>query len=107
MKVKIKALSVNRVWQGRRFRTREYDAYEREMFLLLPKLNVPEGKLQLTLVAGFSNKASDLDNVVKPFVDILQKKYSFDDKRIYRMILEKRDTKKGEDYLDFSLSPVE
>lgn len=104
MKVKIKALSVNRVWQGRRFRTKEYDAYEREMFMLLPKLEIPKGKLQLTLVVGFSNKASDLDNILKPFEDILQKKYGFNDKLIYRIIAQKIDVKKGEDFIDFSIS---
>lgn len=106
MKVKIKPLSVNKCWQGRRFRTKEYDAYEREMFLLLPKLEIPKGKLMLTLIFGFSNTASDIDNPEKPMIDILQKKYGFNDKMIYTKITRKVIVPKGKEYIDFVLSSI-
>lgn len=101
MRLKIKPLSVNGAWQGRRFKTDEYKAYEEMLAYLLPKLSVPSGKLHLTLKVGYSNKASDIDNCVKPFVDILQKKYGFNDKHIYRLEIEKEDVLKGSEFIEF------
>ena len=102
-KIKIKPLSVNDCWQGRRFKTKAYNDYEKELFYLLPKkLKIPKGKkLKLRIWWGFSSKASDIDNPVKPLLDILQKKYGFNDKSIYQMVVEKEDVGKGEEYIIF------
>jgi len=104
--LKIKPLSVNKVWQGRRFKTEDYETYEEELFYILKPLKIPDGKLKLTIVFGFSNKASDVDNCLKPFIDILQKKYNFNDKYIYKIDVEKKDVKKGMEYISFELSPL-
>jgi len=104
--LKIKPLSVNKVWKGKRFKTNDYKSYEQELFLLLPKITIPKGKLKLSLVFGFSSKASDIDNPVKPFVDILQKKYLFNDKMIYQMEIKKVDVKKGKEFIDFKIESV-
>src|SRR3990167_10343001 len=98
-KIQIKPLSVNRVWQGRRFKTPDYKAYEREMILLLPKKKIPQGRLFLRLTVGVSSKNSDIDNPVKPILDILQKKYLFNDKKIYLMEVEKVDVEKEEEFI--------
>ncbi len=103
MKVKIKPLSVNKVWRGRRFKTKEYKDYEKLLLSILEPLKVPQGRLELKLTFGFSSKASDWDNPIKPFQDILQKKYNFDDKWIYRGIVEKVDVKKGEEFIEFEI----
>jgi Holliday junction resolvase RusA-like endonuclease len=103
-KIKIKPLSINKAWQGKRFKTNDYKGYEQELFYLLPKLTIPKSKLKLKLIFGFSNKSSDLDNPIKPFVDILQKKYNFNDKRIYQMTIEKKDVYKGGEFISFELS---
>jgi Holliday junction resolvase RusA-like endonuclease len=79
----MKPMSVNNAWMGRRFKTKEYDLYEKSVMFLLPKLEIPEGKLQIDFEFGFSNKLADLDNTLKPFIDILQKKYNFNDRDIY------------------------
>ncbi len=108
VKLNIKPLSVNNAWRGGpRYRTKDYLAYEQELFYTLPKLKIPPGRLFLRLSVGFSNKASDIDNAVKPFVDILQKKYSFNDKQIYLMEVAKEDVKKGEEYIEFDISSLE
>jgi len=74
MVVKIKPLSVNVCWQGKRFKTKAYKDYEKNLLLLLPNnIEVPPGELKLTLRWGFSGKLSDWDNPIKPFQDILQK----------------------------------
>ena len=104
MKILQKPLSVNAVWQGKRFKTAIYKDYERTLIYVLPKMVIPKGKIKLKLVFGFSSKASDIDNPVKPFLDILQKRYGFNDKMIYKMEIEKKDVKKGEEFTEFSLS---
>jgi Holliday junction resolvase RusA-like endonuclease len=87
IKIKMAALSVNQAWQGRRFKTPEYKRYERDLLLLLPCISIPKNKLKLTLVIGFKNTLSDIDNIAKPLIDILQKKYKFNDKQIYELHL--------------------
>jgi len=106
MRINIKPLSVNECWQGRRFKTDKYKAYELEMLYKLPKLDVPKGKLKLTINVGFSNKGSDLDNVCKPFQDILQKKYKFNDSQIYQLEMTKEIVKKGNEFIDFTIGII-
>lgn len=103
-RISIKPLSVNKCWQGKRFKTKDYEVYEKELLYLLPKKAIYPGKLALYLKVGFSSKASDLDNCIKPILDILQKKYGFDDKRVYLIEASKEDVKKGEEYIEFELS---
>ena len=105
--IKIKPLSVNKCWQGRRFKTKEYEDYEMEMMCLLPRQKISQGKLKIKIIFGFSNKASDIDNCVKPLLDILQKRLDFNDKNIYKMEVEKVITKKGAEHLDFEISEIE
>jgi len=94
-------MSVNRCWQGKRFKTPEYKDYETELWYLLPNKNIPKGKLELSIKVGLSSKNADLDNIAKPFIDILQDKYIFNDKMIFKLILEKEDVKRGYEYIDF------
>ena len=103
MTIKIKALSVNKAWKGKRFKTKDYKAYEEELLLTLPKYKIPDGDLEVFYEVGYSNKLSDIDNFIKPFQDILQKKYNFDDNRIYKLIAEKKIVKKGEEYIKFEI----
>ncbi len=108
-KICVKPLSVNECWRGRRFKTPKYKAYEQELFYLLPKIKIPDGNIGLEIEAGLSNKNADIDNIAKPFIDIMQKKYGFNDKMIYKLTLIKVDVKKGKEYIKFnyeSLSPV-
>ena len=103
----IKPLSVNTCWQGQRFKTPTYKSYEQEVFYKLPSIyEIPEGELCLVLIFGVSNKASDIDNCVKPFQDILQKKYNFNDKMIYELLVRKQIVKKGEEFIEFLIEAL-
>lgn len=102
--IQIKPLSVNDAWQGQRFKTRNYQDYERRALLLLPPiLDIPAGDLLVTLEFGFSNRASDLDNPVKPIMDILQKRYGFNDAQVTQYQLIKKIVPKGSEYIAFSI----
>lgn len=99
--IKIKLLSVNEAWQGRRFKTRKYKVFERELFYILPDITIPEGKLELSITVGISSGNADIDNIAKPAIDVMQKRYDFNDKRIHRLVLEKQIVKKGDEYFTF------
>lgn len=103
-RLKIKALSVNEAWKGKRYKTPLYKRYEADLGLLLPCVDVPEAdKLQIHYIFGLSSKRADYDNCIKQFQDIISKKYNFNDNRIYKAIIEKVDVKKNEEFIKFKI----
>jgi len=107
VKIDIKPLSVNRAWQGKRFKSRDYEAYEKEMLYLLPELELPAPPYRLFYEFGFSNTQADYDNPCKPLGDILQKRYKFNDKEIYEAHIRKRIVKRGQEYLRVRFEHIE
>ena len=103
MKINIKPLSVNRAWQGRRFKTPEYKKFANDVAIMLKPMNIPEGKLQIHFVFGFSSNLSDWDNPIKPFQDIMCGYYGIDDNRIYAAMIEKKVVPKGEEFIEFEI----
>jgi len=73
-KINIKPLSVNECWQGKRFKTKEYKQYEKDLLLMLPKIGICKAPFKITIEFAFSSTLADIDNPLKPFLDILQKK---------------------------------
>lgn len=107
MRINIKPLSVNEAWKGKRFKTDKYKVYEKVLVYMLPKLEIPKGKLKIEFKFGFSSKASDWDNPVKPIQDILQKKYGFNDNRIYEARVIKEIVPKGKEFFEFKITELE
>lgn len=105
VKILIRPLSSNRAWQGRRFKSSAYKAYEEQLGYLLPaRYPIHETRaLKITIEAGFSNKLSDLDNICKQFIDVLQKVYKFNDNRINEIHLFKEIVDKGQEYIAFEI----
>lgn len=102
--VAIKPITVNHAWRGgRRFRTEYYKAFEQELLLRLPPISIPDGELSVFYEFGVSNKGFDYDNAIKPFQDVLQKKYEFNDARIVEAVIRKRLVKKGDEYIRFEI----
>ena len=106
MIIKIKPLSVNQAWQGKRFKSLLYKSYEQEVLCLLKPLKVSDKPLELSIKCGLSSRNADVDNVLKPFIDILQKKYVFNDKNIFKITIEKEIVKKGFEFIDFNLTEL-
>lgn len=107
-RVNIKPLSVNEAWQGKRFKSKKYQLYEVELLYALPSTDVNWDKkpIELSLIVGLSNMQSDIDNIVKPFVDVLQKKYKFNDRYIFRLIVEKKLVEKGAEFIEFYIKTL-
>lgn len=103
----IKPLSVNEAWRGRRFRTGKYVDWREEMLWLLPKIDVPDGKLNVHLVFGFSNKNADIDGPIKGTLDALQERYGFNDRQVYWLTVEKKITLKADEFIKFSITSCE
>lgn len=102
----IKPLSVNEAWKGRRFKTKKYKSFELAVFWLLPNrdFGLKDQKLIIGFDFYFSNLNSDIDNPVKPILDILQKKYKFNDSQVYRIICEKHIVPKGSERISIHIN---
>ncbi len=106
-RVDIKPMSVNEAWQGKRFKTPQYKQYIIAVSLLLPPdLIVPDGLLKVYYEFGLSYSGGDWDNPVKPFQDILQKKYKFNDSRVMDARVKKVIVAKGHEYIRFKIEAL-
>jgi Holliday junction resolvase RusA-like endonuclease len=101
--LKIKGISVNEAYKGRRFATPELKLFKEAVGYMLPKLIIPEGKLQVFYRFGVSSKGSDYDNLIKASQDALSEKYGFNDNRIYKAEIEKIDVEKGKEFISFNI----
>ncbi len=104
--INIKPLSVNEAWQGKRYKTKKYKKYEELLLEWLPEIEITAVPIKITYEFGFSNRASDIDNPLKNFQDILCKRYSFDDRDIFEINVKKKITKKGEEYCLFKIESL-
>lgn len=104
--INVKPLSVNRCFQGRRFRTKAYDNYDMLLTSMLNKFDLPAAPYHLRLDFGFSNSLIDVDNCVKPTMDILAKKYNFNDRDVHKITAQKVKVKKGDEFITFEIETV-
>lgn len=107
IKLNIKPLSINQAYQGRRFKTPAYNAYTKKVLLMLPKMKLPEPPYEVYYEFGFSSKASDWDNPIKPIQDLLSTKYKFNDKLIFCANVKKIIVPKGKEYIKFKIEHYE
>ena len=109
--LRIKPLSVNKAWQGKRFKTPDYKMYQKAINWLLndakPYFDASDKYLSLKIVFGFSNLASDVDNPVKPFQDCLSRFYQFDDKKIRNLNVSAVKVKKHKEFICFNLEQLD
>lgn len=107
IKINQKPLSVNECWQGQRFKTPTYKKYERDLLLMLPKKTFKFDKFIINIEFAFSSVLADIDNPLKPFLDILQKKYNINDREVYGLNVIKTIVPKGSEYIKFNILEYE
>lgn len=101
----MKPLSANRMFVRKNrttFKTADYKQFQEEMALILMGAEWPfQDKPVLFIVyAGLSNRASDLDNIIKPLLDTYQSIFEeFNDKTVQGIILQRDRVKRGGEYL--------
>lgn len=107
VELKIKPLSANEAFKGRRFKTDKYKSYYKEVLLRLPSdLVMPGGDLIVYYEFGLSNSQADWDNSIKQFQDCLAKKYRFNDKKIQSGLVKKTIVPKGNEFIRFYFMPA-
>ena len=106
MRIDIKPMSVNRCWQGRRFRTPEFRQWQRDVQTLLTQYNGARfGKEGIEVSIIFYERypiRGDIDNKVKPILDCLVEAGIIgDDRYIFKLIIEKE--KADQDFFTFNI----
>lgn len=99
-------MSVNVAFQGRKFKTKEYKQYEKDLLLMLPNIKLKIQRVSIDIVFGFSNSLCDIDNPLKPFLDVLQKKYNINDRDIYNLNVTKEVIKKGDEFIKYQIKEI-
>ena len=69
---------------------------------MLPKAEITNVE-RIQIEFGVSSKLADIDNPVKPILDILQKKYNINDKDIFELNVKKEIVKKKNEYFAFEI----
>jgi Holliday junction resolvase RusA-like endonuclease len=104
IKIDIKPLSVNEAYKGIKIRTEKYNVYAKNVHYLLPqKYDLPQPPFLIHLEFGLSSSFADWDNPIKPFQDVLAKKYNFNDKLIKKGIVTAVNVEKGKEYIKFKI----
>tara|TARA_R110002167_G_scaffold332442_1_gene539280 strand:+ start:204 stop:536 length:333 start_codon:yes stop_codon:yes gene_type:complete len=106
-KLNIKPLSVNQAWKGKRYKTDKYKRFEIECLLTLKASKIPEPPYHIALIFGMSNVLSDVDNPIKGFLDVMQRKFCFNDRDVYKIVAEKVIVKKGEEFIKYEMKHYE
>lgn len=68
---------------------------------------LPKPPYKLLIEFGHSSSLFDIDNGLKPFIDVLQKKYNFNDRYIYHLTVVKKIVPKKEEYIKFQIKHYE
>jgi Holliday junction resolvase RusA-like endonuclease len=106
MTIHIKPLSVNEAWQGKRFKTPKYNKYQNDVLTMLKPITINKAPYGIKITFGFSNVLSDIDNPLKPFLDILQKRYGINDRDIFELTVKKEVVKKGQEFINFQIKSL-
>ena len=104
--IDVKPLSINEAYKGRKFKTAALKNYVLEVSCILPKIVLSEPPYTAYFEFGVSSRGFDIDNGIKPLLDILQKKYNFNDNQIYDMHVKKVVVDKGKEYIKFKIEQL-
>ncbi len=106
IRVPLKPLSVNQAYRGRRFDTPEKKRFVDSCLAIIGRGSVPDGPLRVDFEFGVSNRSQDCDGPVKVCLDILQKRFDFNDNRVYELTARKVIVPKGQEYWAFQITPL-
>ena len=104
--IKVKPLSINDAWQGRRYKTPKYNKFAEEVHLRLlayKRPNLPDGPLSIHYRFHVFNMRSDVDNFIKAFQDVLFNWIGIDDSRIVRLTAEKIKCQKYKEKIEWTI----
>lgn len=109
--LKVDPLSVNKAWKGRRFKTKEYDRFERDVAMSLqvcPDENTSKEEVFVYYVFHIRNYGgADTFNMEKTLSDMLVKRgYIYDDRYIRAGYVRKEKVDRyGHEFIEIQISP--
>ena len=112
IKINQKPLSINAAHYRNKKKTVAYKNYQTAWEIHFKKAGYkkfPENKAakyHVSFVFGFSNRASDVDNPLKPAIDTLQGLLGFNDKQIYILGAVKTIVPKGEEFVKVTMKEI-
>src|SRR3990167_2561313 len=85
-----RALTINKAWKGRRYKTRDYENFEKEVMYQLPKMKVM-GEVEMHYKFRIKSYAiTDVSNLIKCLEDIIVKCGLIeDDRKVVKLSVEK------------------
>lgn len=104
--LEIVPLSINKAWQGKRFKTPIYSKYIEMALYRLPNKEKISGPVKVNLRFRIAYpKKCDVDNFIKPILDIFVKKGYIDDDR-YIYLLNASKVQSDDEGIDFEILPL-
>ncbi|OOE32282.1 hypothetical protein BZG05_14855 [Salinivibrio kushneri] len=96
------------MYLGRKVKSAAYRRWEMQVARNLPDIEInPDATLAVRVIVRYSNRASDLDNAIKSCLDVLQKRYKFNDSKVYALKLYKVIVPKGDEGLTVKITELE
>ena len=110
VRLQVKPLSANKMFYRNKNKTAEYRDYQSQMEDQLITTSWPFGEhmVGFSVTAGLSNRAADLDNIIKPVLDTFQTIFDdFNDNKVYHIELHKEIVPKGDEYLEVTVRKMD
>ena len=104
--IDIQPLSVNKAFQGRRYKTREYNQYSMVLSAFLARLQlpkIPEGEPFYLYLEFGTTKQQDASNGIKLFEDVLCEHMGINDRNVMAIFVRKVITKRSDSYIRFNI----
>lgn len=105
-KLRIKPISVNEMYKGRKFRTKKCHLFKEQMALHLRDLDLPKllPKEEFFMIYRFyTSSQNDVDNLIKATQDSICTSLGTDDRYISGLFVRKIKVKKGEERIEFDV----
>ena len=108
IKLDVNPLSVNKAWQGRRFKSPDYKQFEKDVMRMLPISEEVKNKEEVFVhyVFHINNYGSaDTSNMEKTLTDMLVKRGYLLDDRYIRAIYQRKERVEGMEWIDIHIEP--
>jgi len=106
--LKIAPVSTNKLYTGKRWKSKEARAFEweiaKQLSFLCLDTTLPDGDLTLHLRVG-TTRRQDTSNSIKLLEDCIARHYGINDRRFRALTVVRVPTKQGEEFITFQIRP--
>lgn len=107
VRLKLKTVSTNKIWAGRKYKTKEAKTFEKDASMLLeqvvPQTILPEGDLTIHFRFG-TTRRKDLSNNIKLLEDVIARHFGIDDRRFSGHTAVRVPVKSGDEFIIFHIT---